>query len=786
MPSFIPLPLLAFGFTSAWLLWGLALGGLPVVIHLLYKRRYRESPWAAMRFLLEAARKNSRRIRLEQLVLLMVRILIFVLLVTALAEPTVETFGVSLPAEAATHHIVIVDASFSMGHRSAERSHFERAKAVAKELLGGANQGDALNLLRIANSEPRAVVREPSYQHSSLLAEVDRLALTDERGDAPATLQKAVELLDEVPEIQRKQVTIISDFQRASWSPDSAGSTARLRQLMRTISDAAELILVDVGRTNLRSVSGTGNVALTSLNAQQPFVISGQPVQLEATVRNFGRTVLADQSVDLYVDGRLVDSRRIDFPPEGDARVEFSYTFETSGEHQLRVQIEDDSLPIDNRRWLALPVKNELNVLLVNGRRSGRASENATFYLETVFSPSTSKQKWRGFTRPRMIYDGELTTREDLSRFDCIFLCNVATFETREAEILQAYLEGGGGVVFCLGDQIRPENYNRVLFRDGEGILPGRLGERVGDADDPQQTFVFDAAELIHPIVRPFAGNPGTGLETSWTSEYVRVEPRSDAGVALRFSTGDPVIVDAPVGRGRSLIVTTSVETSWGPWPVQRSFPPIMHEIVHYAVTGRWEERHRLVGEPLTRIFPLRAFGVPVTVKRPDEVEEEARLTDEDGIARFSYRRTDRRGLYEVALGVPLSRSELFAVNLDSRESDLAKATEEELQTELFPGIEFTYLTEWREFRRRAESAATDRGSLTRWLLAAAFCLIIIEQMMAWKFYYGFLLLYVGVAVGFVQPVLQWSTGGGILVAVVLLAGFGLLVIVARRRAQSG
>jgi hypothetical protein len=210
-----------------------------------------------------------------------------------------------------------------------------------------------------------------------------------------------------------------------------------------------------------------------------------------------------------------------------------------------------------------------------------------------------------------------------------------------------------------------------------------------------------------------------------------------------------------------------------------------MHEIVHYAVAGRWEERQRLIGEPLTRVFPMHVFTMPVKVRRPDDVEQDIRLASDEQFVSFAYRKTDRRGLYQVTLGVPLSRTELFAVNVDSRESDLAKATEAELETELFPGIDLTYLTQWQQFQRHTEAADTDRGRLTRWLLVATLCLIIVEQLMAWNFTYGFLLLYVVVAVGFVQPVLLRSTAGGMFFAVLLLAGFGLLFHFGRRRARS-
>ena len=84
------LPLLAIGFANPFLLWGLAAAAVPLLLHLLNRRRYREESWAAMRFLLAAIRKNQRRIRLEHWLLLAVRTLLVVCVVLALAQPFLE------------------------------------------------------------------------------------------------------------------------------------------------------------------------------------------------------------------------------------------------------------------------------------------------------------------------------------------------------------------------------------------------------------------------------------------------------------------------------------------------------------------------------------------------------------------------------------------------------------------------------------------------------------------------------------------------------------------------
>src|SRR6266481_5816817 len=79
---------LGFLFGSPFAAFGALAGAVavPIIIHLLNRRRYRVVVWAAMRFLLAAQRKNSRRLRLEQLILLGVRTLLVLLLVLAMAS----------------------------------------------------------------------------------------------------------------------------------------------------------------------------------------------------------------------------------------------------------------------------------------------------------------------------------------------------------------------------------------------------------------------------------------------------------------------------------------------------------------------------------------------------------------------------------------------------------------------------------------------------------------------------------------------------------------------------
>src|ERR1700676_2261965 len=79
-------------FLAPFLLWGTLAAGIPVALHLFFRSRYRTVPWAAMKFLLTSVEQTSRRLRFQELLLLMLRVLLLVVLAMALARPVLPSF----------------------------------------------------------------------------------------------------------------------------------------------------------------------------------------------------------------------------------------------------------------------------------------------------------------------------------------------------------------------------------------------------------------------------------------------------------------------------------------------------------------------------------------------------------------------------------------------------------------------------------------------------------------------------------------------------------------------
>ncbi|HEV3339177.1 MAG TPA: BatA domain-containing protein, partial [Pirellulales bacterium] len=696
----------------------------PLIIHLLSRRRYRETQWAAMQYLLAAIRKNSRRIRIEQWLLLLVRTLLIVLVVCALAEPYLSHSGLTLLSGGRTHKVLVLDASFSMACKTNDKTRFERARELAQRIVSESSQGDGFTLVLLA-SPPRVVVGTPVFERRDFLDELANLRVLDGGADLPATLAKVEEILvsarREYSRLSQEEVFFLTDLGRNTWMPDLRGAAdvADFRDRSQRLASAATLVVADLGQ------DGVENLAVTGLRPLESFVTLTRDATLEAELHNFGRQNRDRQHVELFVDGRRAGESQVDLPAGESATVAFAYRFDLAGDHTVEVRVPGDSLDVDNHRWLALPAVNHLRVLCVNGKPAGGDFRGATDYLVVALSPGGLTDE-RSVVRPEIVTERALL-ETDLDQYDCVFLCNVAQLTPAESRLLESHVRGGGGLVVFLGDQVRAESYN-AESNNSAAWLPAKLVERAPvDRDEP---YLFNPLGYAHPIVSPFRGRDRAGLLTAPTYEYFKLRPAEGAGIALAFSNGDAAIVEARVGEGHSILVATSADASWTGWPMWPSYVPIVQELVAAAVRGGLEERRVEVGQTLSGTIASHVAEPVVTVETPAGDHPSARVAVENGAIRWTFDGVDRSGLYRVDYGPPLVRQELFAANVDTAESDLTRLSLDDLRDDVWPGIGFESF-DGQVATEEPTSPIVRRDGLHHWLLYAALALVLFETSLA-------------------------------------------------------
>lgn len=730
MPSI--LPPLAFDLLAApALLPWLAAAAVPLVIHLLSRLRYREMSWAAMEYLLAAMKTSRRRLRVEQWLLLLVRTLVVVLVVLAVARSCIQEAGLAFVPGQRTHRVLVIDGSYSMGYKPTDTTRFDRAKELAARIVKESPQGDGFTLV-LMSAPPRVVVGTPAFEPRDMLQEIDGLKLPHTTADLPATLAKVEQVLlgarREHPRLVREEVHFLTDLGRVGWEPGpvDAAVTEEFRQRAKRLAESAALVIIDLGQ------AGAENVAVSDLRTGEPFAALGRNVHIEAKLQNFGRQARSGQPVELLVDGRRVKQEQVDVAAGGSASVGFSYRFDTSGDHVLEVRTEGDQLDVDNHRWIALPVKQSINVLCIDGRPSGEAVGGAAGYLAYALAPADTAGR-PAMVRPEVKPESALLEL-DLARYDCLFLCNVAQFTSSEARVMEAYLKSGGSLVFFLGEQVLADRYNHELTGGTAGgihLLPARLGPVVD-----QPSYRLDPLGYRHPIVRAFRGRERAGLLTTPVDTHFKliVPSGSKAKVALALPGGDPLVVEEPIHRGRVVLVATSADKSWTPMPVWPSYVPLVQELLAYAIGNQLQQRNLRVGQTLGASVSTPASDAPLTIDCPDGRSEAVRLRTDGDYSAWDYSDTGTSGIYIARFGPPISQSDAFAVNVDPAEGDLAQLSPDRLRDEIWPGVPFVHCTSWDSLDEQPVARISRRGGLPKMLLYAVLGLLFVETFMAWRF----------------------------------------------------
>jgi aerotolerance regulator-like protein/VWA domain-containing protein len=725
--------ILAFDLVSPTMLAWLAGGVAPLVIHIWMRRRYREMSWAAMEYLLAAIKQSHRRMRFEQLLLLIVRTLLIVLVVLAVAEPFFEEAGTPFSPGERTHHVMVMDGSFSMAFKSTDKTRFERAKELARRIVEESPRGDGFTLVLMADP-PQVVVGNPVFEARDFLPEVENLKLLHTSADLPATLIEVERILtrarSEHSRLVREEVQFFTDLDRACWAIDPARVEERTQchQRLLRLAESASLVIVDLGQ------AGAENLGVIDARTSEPFATLASGLDIEADLKDFGRQGKKRQAVELIVDGRRVNQMYVDVPPGGEASVSFFHRFESPGDHEVEIRAAGDNLDVDNHRFLAVPVKRSIGVLCVDGRPSGEPFGAATDFLAVALAPENSLSE-PGRIQPEVVPESALS-EYDLDRYDCVFLANVAQFTSSEARVLDSYLAGGGSLVFFLGDRVQADRYNRELGggrAGGVNLLPARLGQIV---DRTQNRL--DPLGYGHPIVRSFRGNERAGLLRAPVRSYFQLTlPEGAAGkVVLALEDGSPLIVEGLVHRGRVVLVATSADVSWTDMPILAGYVPIVQEILSFAVRGRFQDRNLAVGDALGESLPAHTPDVPLTLQTPDGQNRPLSIGSDPTQASWSYSDTYISGNYTAELGPPISRRHVFAVNVDPVESELAKISPEELQVDEWPGVPFFHQAGPRQAANQPVTGVPRRSQLPKWLLYMAMATLFLETYLARRFGY--------------------------------------------------
>lgn len=695
---------------------GMVLGGAamvasPIVIHLINRMRYRRVRFAAMEFLLASEQKNRRRLLLEQLLLLLLRILIVLGLVALIARLVLDPSQMSLFQGAKVHHVVLLDDSGSMRDRWGETSAFQEGLAVVRKLAAdGATRPDTERFSLLLTSKPSEPLFTQDDVNDDFLTRLDT-KLENLKGQATyqdldviAGMEAAGKLLAE-DRAAVKTLHVVSDFRERDWVSQ------------KTIEGAIkDLDKAGVAVNLVRTVPEThGNLGITDLSGDVHVAAAGVPLRLRVAVKNYGKEMVKDVRVAVVQDGQKLPMTivfdKIDSGKEVDR--EFDVVFDVAKRHVMQVTLDPDALDGDNSRWLAVDVPPKNSVLIIDGDPAGEEA----FYVAASIAPDTTTTGYAP-----LVENVDYLRRQPLHPFQSIYLLNVPELAADAIEPLKDFVRSGGGLVWFMGDLVKPAFYNDKLYEEGKGLFPVPLA--ASRRDLPPKDDLNPGADLLfqadHPIFeKTFATeNPFSDLVMVTTylpaaESFERDDNVRKDGVRTigTLRNKQPVFFEHRYGKGQVVTCLTSAAKGWTNWasgPGAPSFVSTQLEIEKYVARQDRAPERRTVGQPLTfELNPTEYVGqieirspkmaeIPVllnaTSEKPKkkapgkeslaENDPPAKPPDPNAPLKDSFLETTSPGVYSVALLKQDDTKEerLYSYNVPRDEGNLLVATNDEIR----------------------------------------------------------------------------------------------------------
>ncbi len=505
----------------------LALGAVPILVHLLSRAKPRQYRFSNIEFLRKVMRQTSRLRKPKDWLLLVLRTLALLAIAYAFLGPLLLSKHAALPGEKKTI-VLLIDRSASMAAKEGAASRFEAACVAAGEILDK-GKPDAANIVWI-DAAPDAVFPDPAPNRDYLNEELTKAKARPEAGALDAAMELALRQLAGAQ--GHKELVLISDFQAAAWKDFSP-----------VVPQGVDLRMVPVAKEDVP------NMAVSSLVPLPAAPLAGQQMVAQVRVANHSGEA---RRVSLTLDaGGSRQSQPLDLPPRGEAEAAFTVRCAASGLMPISAEIDGDSFPGDDKRYAVVRVRESIR-LAISGAPDSPAAQTLGRVAKALPWLEIVPAGGNGGPPP------------------CEILC-VAGWDGSAPEKLRE-LAGNATAVLVLPGPSAGSNAVAALFGDAADPAAGASGLETS----PEGWEATPAGE--HAAFRLFAGGEFGNPLGGKFKQRVRLEASPSAKVVALFNDGKPALLEA---KDRALMVCNlSLDSGNSTWPGERAFLPGIGELL--------------------------------------------------------------------------------------------------------------------------------------------------------------------------------------------------------------
>jgi hypothetical protein len=646
----------------------LALLALPVLIHLLVRRRARRLDFPTLQFLRETPSFRLYPRHVREPLLLALRLIALALLILGLARPFIRF-------HTGNNHtrIILLDASLSLRTRGRAEAAREQAEAMLNKL----GAGERAAILTFSNDA--RVLAEPTADRARLLEALKSFEPTSGAANFREGLKAANALLQREA-AGTAEIDLISDFQESNLA------SLRIEEAREQTTDAP--ILTFAVGTQIERNAFLTDETLTrgarGLELSATEILSG-PEGQTATRRNWSLDPAGQGASALDLEWRTADNGQL----AGAAKAN-----------------TPDDFDGDDNYFFAFTPPRESRALLIE-----RDAGGASIYLRAALESATAEEAQSA--RFALDRRRELpASASALGSYSLVVMTLQGAPRAEDVSVLSEYARAGGMVWLCAGRDLETESWNGLASAQEGSALPFVSIARA----TINQPFGFGAIDGDAPALRSLGESALSALRATRMSAGYSITPRETAAVLMRWSDATPAFISAEVGAGSMLLLATSPEREAGELGLSPALPALAYSIMRAAVTPR---------RPLAKFI-----GEPVQLDVGPETD--VTITDGEGRTTRTRARTLAQqpqqvlrepGIYRLEFA---GRTEMLAVNAPLEERARALATPDAIKS-YFAVKESSATAAAASGAREWKDIAERRRGLWRFFLFAAFIALVAE-----------------------------------------------------------
>lgn len=664
-------------------------------------------PLSTIRFVREIVHQQRARQRLRDLLVLLARAAAILLLALAIARPQEGARQRLLPptGQSDEARIIVLDVSQSMDAAPRGVRLLDQARARASRLLHF--QPNTTANLILAGASSRAVFERLSPNFAALRAELDQVRTLPERLNVLSSLRLTASLLADVDPAARREVVVLSDFQRSNWSGVDFAALPEGTQL-RLESVAPEETSTNVGIVNIRA-SGRCRI--------------GEPLGINVEMNHSGAVAIPVR-IELTWDNLTQTTEQV-CAPSARSQVTFEVVPRHEGwlEGQVRLLGARDALEADNTKVFVARARTAPEYILIT-RQPALQRPSSSHYIERALAPSVKPMEKVTRVDPAQLGFARLPDTE------LVVLDHPGKLTNSALSWLSGHLRQGGGVLYFLAEPIDARNIQewqtlaRKEWRPPVTFLPAaREQTRTGLflAEVRRQAPPFAAlAEDLGKLISPLRFT---------TNVVARRQPEGLAEEILAtYSDRSPCLVISPFGGGN--LALFNGDLSHSNLPTSAAFVPLVGELTSMLIKHQGIEPPAPCGEAGVWVLPAEVDNIThLTVENANRHQDAAENTNWGEFTKtaegvwWRWPKVGPPGVYRVQRAGKTAFA--LATTIPTEESDLVTLAPDLLQSRIMSSTSIQ--------AQRVEQTIETMDDRWMWaIVACIFCIFLEFFVLKW------------------------------------------------------